>query len=60
LPSKQAILDIVRYLGYSAVILKPRMTDYIGAVDYQEGTRRAFWCAKETLLMNPGVEFEEM
>lgn len=47
-PSKQAVLDLVRQFGYSVVTLKPRFTSYEGCLDYRIGVRRAFLCAKRT------------
>lgn len=61
-PTQRAVLDIVEQIGYTAVTLKPRFTDYKGALDYKDGSRRAFMCAKETdlnvLSNSVGVETE--
>jgi SAM-dependent methyltransferase len=49
-PSRQAVLDMVRYHGYRAVVLEPHFDDYAGAEDFRAGRRRAFLCAKRTSL----------
>jgi len=55
-PSRQAVLDLVRQFGYSAATLKPpfageeRKTEFKGLNDYRIGMRRAFFCSKRTDL----------
>ncbi len=51
-PTRKAILDIVQHLGYSAIVLKPHFSNYLGAEEYKTGQRRAFVCAKQTDLAN--------
>lgn len=47
-PTWEAVHDLVRQFGYSAVALEPRFEDYEGSYDYRNGRRRAFLCAKQT------------
>jgi tRNA (mo5U34)-methyltransferase len=47
-PNREVVLDLVRQFGYSAIVLKPNITDYSGMIDYEIGRRRAFICAKKT------------
>jgi 2-polyprenyl-3-methyl-5-hydroxy-6-metoxy-1,4-benzoquinol methylase len=55
-PTRTAVLSLVRHFGYRAVVLKPQFADYSGAVDYRENWRRAFMCAKHTELGSLEVE----
>lgn len=57
-PTKGAVFDIVRQFGYSALMLKPKFQDSMGALDYRLGLRRAFVCAKKTELSRLPVEPE--
>lgn len=59
-PTWQAVHDLVRQFGYSSVALAPAFGDYEGALDYRNGRRRAFLCAKRTdlSLLPAGVEQE--
>jgi SAM-dependent methyltransferase len=50
IPTRAAVLDMVRVLGYQAVVLESCFTNYSGAEDYQAGARRAFVCSKGTPL----------
>lgn len=54
-PTARAVFDIVEQFGYSALMAKPRFSDYVGSRDYQLGQRRAFICAKGPL---PSRAFE--
>jgi len=49
-PNREVVLDFARQFGYSAIVLKPNITDYSGMIDYEIGRRRAFMCAKKTDL----------
>jgi SAM-dependent methyltransferase len=49
-PTRTAVLDMVRVLGYQAAVLEPSFSDYTGAEDFQAGTRRAIICSKRTPL----------
>jgi tRNA (mo5U34)-methyltransferase len=51
-PSKQAVLHMTQNVGYRAVILKPKFSNYMGARNYRTGRRRAFLCARQTDLAN--------
>jgi tRNA (mo5U34)-methyltransferase len=57
-PTRRAVETAVRELGYSVVALKPRFTSWEGCLDYRIGTRRAFLCAKETLLDGAMLDVE--
>ncbi len=57
-PTRQAVTDMVRQLGYASVVLRPRFTDWTGAGDYRHGWRRAFVCAKRTSLAPLAAEHE--
>lgn len=63
-PTRGAVLDLVRQFGYSGAILKPDfrnpkgIADYRGAQDYRKGHRRVFMCAKKTDLSLLDVEIE--
>jgi SAM-dependent methyltransferase len=59
-PTRGAVLDMVRQLGYQAVVLKPRFSSYAGADDFRLGRRRAFLCAKQTRLEGLATEPEDM
>jgi hypothetical protein len=56
IPSRAALLELVRQVGYQVVVLRPGFTDYTGAAAYKNGTRRAFVCAKQTELLSLSVE----
>lgn len=49
-PTKKAMVDLASAFGYETVILKPRFTDYVGAINYRQGRRKAFICSKKTPL----------
>lgn len=55
-PTRAAILDMVHQFSYHSFVLKPNFTDYIGAADYENGSRRAFICAKQTDLSTLDIE----
>lgn len=63
-PTKQAVLDLTEQFGYSAVTLKPPFAGeeggrgFRGLNDYRVGSRRAFFCAKQTDLSRTDVEVE--
>lgn len=54
-PTRQAILDLAGVFGYRVWTLKPRFTDYTGALDYRFGMRRAFLCAKKSSFAGAGA-----
>src|ERR671911_387444 len=58
-PTWEAVHDLVRQFGYSLVTLKPNFEDYEGAYDYQDGKRRAFFCAKRTDVSRVSGEVEQ-
>jgi tRNA (mo5U34)-methyltransferase len=58
LPTKQCVLDIVEQFGYSVSMLKPDFQDYAGALDYKLRQRRAFLCAKKTVVTKWSVAVE--
>jgi SAM-dependent methyltransferase len=58
-PTWEAVHDLVRQFGYSAVALEPRFEDYEGAYDYRNGRRRAFMCAKRTDVSHVSAEVEQ-
>jgi hypothetical protein len=43
-------MDMASAFGYSSVVLKPEFSNYTGCREYRQGRRRAFLCAKKTLL----------
>lgn len=49
-PTGRAVVDLVEQFGYRSVALRPRFSDWTGAMDYRERRRRAFMCAKRTRL----------
>ena len=57
-PTRTAVLDLMRQFGYRAVVLTPRFSDYTGARDYRDNYRRAFIGAKESDLMGLTAEVE--
>jgi tRNA (mo5U34)-methyltransferase len=58
-PTWEAVHDLVRQFGYSAVTLKPGFEDYEGAYDYRNGRRRAFLCAKQTDVSHAPAQVEQ-
>lgn len=58
IPTRQAVIDMVRQAGYEVVVLRPAFSDYTGAEDFKDGTRRAFVCSKRTRL--EGLSAEEV
>jgi SAM-dependent methyltransferase len=52
-PTAQAVIELLRQIGYSARVLKPEFTDYTGCWDYEHGRRRAFVAAKDQGLLGP-------
>ena len=50
MPTRDAVLDLVREFGYSAAVLRPHFSDYTGAETYRTGGARAFLCSKQTEL----------
>jgi tRNA (mo5U34)-methyltransferase len=58
-PTWEAVHDLVHQFGYSVVTLKPEFEDYEGAFDYQDGKRRAFFCAKQTDISRVSGEVEQ-
>lgn len=63
-PTKGAICDLVEEFGYSVSVLEPDFRDeagaprWRGALDYRDGARRAFLCAKATDLSTLSVRTE--
>lgn len=57
-PTRQAVIELVKLFGYHGVVLKPDFDDWTGAWDFQEGLRRAFICARYTELsaLHPSAE----
>jgi tRNA (mo5U34)-methyltransferase len=58
-PTWEAVHDLVRQFGYSSAALEPRFDDYEGALDYRNGRRRAFICAKQTDVSQVPAEIEQ-
>lgn len=58
-PTWQAVHDLVRQFEYSSVALAPAFKDYEGALDYRNGRRRAFLCARQTDLARVPAEVEQ-
>ena len=58
-PTWEAVHDLVHQFGYSVVTLKPDFEDYEGTYDYQDGKRRAFFCAKRTDVSRVSGEVEQ-
>jgi SAM-dependent methyltransferase len=58
-PTWQAVHDLVRQFGYSSVALAPAFGHYEGALDYRNGRRRAFLCARQTDLSRLPAEVEQ-
>ena len=58
-PTWEAVHDLVRQFGYSAVALKPGFDDYEGAYDYRNGKRRAFLCARQMDVSLVPAEIEQ-
>jgi len=50
LPSRRAVAELARELGYECVALAHEMLDYTGLEDYRRGQRLAFVCARKTGL----------
>ena len=59
-PTRQAVIDIAGQFGYSVVVLKPGFGSYRNAWDYFLGFRRAFLCAKRTVLSDPPLSVEAL
>lgn len=57
-PTRDAMIDLVREFGYAAVVLKPEFDDYNGAENYRDGTRKTFLCAKKTDLSATPAKIE--
>jgi tRNA (mo5U34)-methyltransferase len=49
-PTAQAVAALGKRYGYRVVMLRPEFTDWEGADRYEDGSRRAFICAKQTAL----------
>lgn len=58
LPTKLAMVDLAKQLGYSVLILRPQFGGARQVSDYRTGFRRAFLCAKETNLASFSVPAE--
>jgi tRNA (mo5U34)-methyltransferase len=58
LPTWEAVRDLAQQFGYGVAALKPGFDDYVGAVDYRDGRRRAFLCTKETHVSRVPAEIE--
>ena len=65
-PTKQAVRDLAEHFGYSVVALEPDFRNvkgepaWTGGGDYQQGSRRAFVCAKKTDLGRLAAEAESV
>lgn len=57
-PTKMAIRDMGRALGYDVALLKPELSSREGMRDYARKTRYAFLCAKQTALDGGGLPIE--
>jgi SAM-dependent methyltransferase len=57
-PTRAAVLELVRAFGYQAGVLRPNFSDYEGADDFRDGWRRAFLCARHTPLETVADAFE--
>jgi SAM-dependent methyltransferase len=57
-PTKMAVRDIAREMGYEVAVLKPVPEDCEGMRDYVKGARRAFLCSKQTDLGGLSVPIE--
>jgi SAM-dependent methyltransferase len=55
-PSRGAVLEMLRDVGYDADVLRPGFDSYEGAENYRLGTRRAFVASKNTPLAGLDVE----
>jgi tRNA (mo5U34)-methyltransferase len=55
-PTRRAVAKLVREVGYSVAMLRPRFNSWEGAGDYRAGSRRAFICSKKTPLKNLDAE----
>ncbi len=60
LPTRQGLLEMMQYLGYRGVVLRPRFADWTGSEDYRDGVRRAFLFAKESALDRLAVPVENV
>lgn len=49
-PSRKAMAELAEAFGYAVEILKPEFTDWTGAGDFRNGSRRAFICSKSRPL----------
>ena len=47
LPSRRAVVELAREVGYESVALAHEMLDYTGLEDYRRGQRMAFLCARD-------------
>jgi SAM-dependent methyltransferase len=57
-PTKKAVTDMTRSLGYSVAALRPDFDDWTGVRRYRQGRRKAFICAKQTPLSRLGARTE--
>src|SRR5215212_7167970 len=57
-PTWEGVHELVRHFRYFVVTLKPRFEGYAGARSYQKGERRAFLCAKRTVISHVPAEIE--
>lgn len=55
-PTRRAVAKLVREVGYSVAMLRPRFRDWEGAGDYLVGSRRAFICSRKTPLKDLDTE----
>lgn len=46
IPTIEAIIFLLKRIGYKGVVLKPQFDDYEGALDFKEGHRKALICSK--------------
>jgi len=65
-PTRQAVHDLAKEVGYEVVVLKPDFRNergqpaWRGAMDYKGGSRRAFFCSKRTELSRLTAEVEPL
>jgi hypothetical protein len=57
-PTRQAVCEMARELGYQVAVFKPEFADPAGVDDYVRGARRTFLCAKHRDLSQLRVPVE--
>jgi tRNA (mo5U34)-methyltransferase len=59
-PTRRAVVELVRQFGYSVVVLRPKVSQRFRADRRERWTRRAFLCAKRTDLCRLTVPVEPL